>query len=265
MIPLYNEENMNMPELSVVIITFNEERNIAQCLESVKGIADEIVIVDSFSTDKTKEIALSYGVQFIEHAFEGHIQQKNWAAAQSTFPHVLSLDADEVLSEELTQSIIEVKNCWDADGYSFNRLTNYCGSWIRHGSWYPDVKLRLWDRRKGKWGGMNPHDCYEMENGSKIRHLKGDLFHYSYYAISDHTKQVEKFTEITAKVLFDKGKKASLSKLVFGSTIKFFRDYFLKAGFLDGYAGYQIAKISAYATFLKYARLRDLHRNAQGK
>ena len=265
MIPLYNEENMNMPELSVVIITFNEERNIAQCLESVKGIADEIVIVDSFSTDKTKEIALSYGVQFIEHAFEGHIQQKNWAAAQSTFPHVLSLDADEVLSEELTQSIIEVKNCWDADGYSFNRLTNYCGSWIRHGSWYPDVKLRLWDRRKGKWGGMNPHDCYEMENGSKIRHLKGDLFHYSYYTISDHTKQVEKFTEITAKVLFDKGKKASLSKLVFGSTIKFFRDYFLKAGFLDGYAGYQIAKISAYATFLKYARLRDLHRNAQGK
>ena len=140
-----------MPDISAVIITYNEEKNLERCIESVRDIADEIVIVDSFSTDRTKEICKKYELHFIEHKFEGHIQQKNWAITQAKYPHILSLDADEVLSDRLKESIREVKENWTHDGYYFNRLTNYCGKWIRHCGWYPDRKLRLWDSRKGRW------------------------------------------------------------------------------------------------------------------
>ena len=156
-----------MTPISVVIITFNEEKNIGRCLESVKNIADEIVVLDSFSTDKTEEICLQHGASFFQHPFDGHIEQKNRAITYATYPHILSLDADEVLSPELEQSIKAVKENWQADGYYFNRLTNYCGKWIRHCGWYPDRKLRLWDSRKGKWGGVNPHDKYMLEPNAK--------------------------------------------------------------------------------------------------
>ena len=161
-------------KLSVVIITFNEEKNIARCLESVKDIADEIVVVDSFSKDKTEEICRGYGVKFIEHKFEGHIEQKNYASSQATYQHVLSLDADEALSDELKESIIKVKNDWNGYGYSMNRLTNYCGKWIHHCGWYPDTKIRLMDKSKGKWDGDNPHDQFIMQDNAEAIQLKGD-------------------------------------------------------------------------------------------
>lgn len=248
-----------MIKLSVVIITFNEEKNIGRCLDSVKEIADDIVIVDSFSTDKTKEIAISKGARFIEHKFEGHIEQKNWAITQAANPIVLSLDADEVLSYELKISIIEIKNNWQFDGYEMNRLTNYCGKWIKHGGWYPDKKLRLWDSTKGKWGGVNPHDKYEMIESAKIKHLKGDLLHYSYYSLEDHIKQVNKFTEIAANMLLNSNKKPNHFKIFFGPLIKFLRDYVFHLGFLDGYYGFVIARISAHANFLKYAKHKQLY------
>src|SRR5581483_72135 len=124
-----------MSKLSVVIITFNEEKNIGRCLDSVAGIADEVVVVDSFSTDKTEEICKSKGAKFVQHTFPGHIEQKNWALTQTTYPHCLSLDADEALDETLKKSISEVKEKGDCDGYEMNRLTNYCGSWIHHCGW----------------------------------------------------------------------------------------------------------------------------------
>jgi len=132
-------------QLSVVIITFNEEKNIARCLDSVATIADDIVVVDSFSTDNTKHICEEKNIHFIEHKFDGHIEQKNWAITQAKHQYVLSLDADEALTKELQVEIIKAKNNWQYDGYSFNRLTNYCGVWIKHCGWYPDKKLRLWD------------------------------------------------------------------------------------------------------------------------
>ena len=143
-------------KVSAVIITYNEERNIKRCLDSIVGVADEIVVVDSYSTDRTEEICKAYHVKFIQHRFFGHIQQKNWAILQATSPYILSLDADEALSDELRLSILKAKKNWTHDGYYFNRLTNYCGKWIRHTSWYPARKLRLWDSRKGSWGGFNP-------------------------------------------------------------------------------------------------------------
>lgn len=251
-----------MSPISVVIITYNEEKNIARCLESVKSIADEIVVLDSFSKDRTKEICESYGVKFYEHAFDGHIQQKNRAITYASHPYILSLDADEALDDTLQKSILEVKANWTHDGYYMNRLTNYCGHWVRHCNWYPDTKLRLWDSRKGFWTGINPHDKYELKEGDKsTKHIKGDILHYSYYSVEDHYKQVEYFTNIASKEYVEAGKKAPFYKLVANPVAKFIDHYLLHMGFLDGKAGYLISKISAYATWLKYKKIRDLYQS----
>lgn len=249
-----------MPQISVVIIAYNEEKNIGRCLESVKDIADEIVVLDSGSTDRTIEICKGFGANVYHQDFLGHLEQKNKAITFAKYPHVLSLDSDEALDETLKKSISEVKNNWTKDGYYMNRLTNYCGHWVRHCNWYPDTKLRLWDSRKGKWGGINPHDKYEMFDGEKnTGHLKGDILHYSYYSVEDHYKQVEYFTNIASKAYFEKGKKSNVFKLFVNPVAKFIDHYILHLGFLDGKAGFSISKISAYATYLKYKKLRDLY------
>ena len=250
-----------MPEISVVIITYNEEKNISRCLDSIKNIADDIVVVDSFSTDKTEEICKSNGIRFVSHKFEGHIEQKNWAITQAKFPHILSLDADEALDDVLIKSILEIKSNWTKDGYYMNRLTNYCGKWIYHCGWYPDRKLRLWDSRKGKWGGVNPHDRYELfEGDAGAGFINGDILHYSYYTIEEHEKQTEKFTTISANALFAGGKMANWVKLYISPVVKFIQGYFLKLGILDGYYGFQICKISAKSTYLKYYKLKNLYK-----
>lgn len=243
-------------EISVVIITRNEEHNLARCLVSVREVADDVVVVDSFSTDGTERIARAHGARFVQHVFEGHIEQKNWAITQARFPWVLSLDADEALDDKLVRSILQVKRNGRADGYTMNRLTNYCGAWIRHGGWYPDVKLRLWDSRKGRWTGINPHDRYELDPGARTEHLAGDILHYSYNTLEDHYRQVEYFTTIAAKAYQAKGKGAPWLKRVFSPVVKFVGDYVFRGGFLDGRRGFTIARISAYATWLKYDKLR---------
>jgi glycosyltransferase involved in cell wall biosynthesis len=248
-----------MPELSVVIITFNEEKNIGRCLESVQEIADEIVVVDSFSTDRTQEICSRYKVKFIQHKFEGHIEQKNYAITQASYPHILSLDADEALDETAIIEVKKIKDNWEADGYEFNRLTSYCGKWIRHCGWYPDRKLRLWDSRKGMWKGVNPHDRFEMDSSTTTGRLKGDILHYSFYTIEGHVKQVNYFTDIAAEALYKQGKKTNLFHLTASPVFKFFRDYLFKLGFLDGYYGFVVCVISSYATFLKYAKLKSMY------
>jgi glycosyltransferase involved in cell wall biosynthesis len=250
-----------MPKLSVVIITRNEEKNIGRCLDSVKDIAEDIVVVDSFSTDRTEEICKNKGARFFQHAFEGHIEQKNYAVTLTEYQNILSLDADEALDETLKKSIATVKENWKYHGYEMNRLTNYCGTWIKHCGWYPDTKLRMFDKTRGKWGGTNPHDKYEMEPGCRIGKLEGDILHYSYYTIEDHYKQIEYFTTINAKASFDKGKRAPLWKLYIAPVIKFHKDYFIRLGFLDGQAGWQICRLSAWATYVKYKKLRGLYKN----
>jgi glycosyltransferase involved in cell wall biosynthesis len=248
-----------MFQLSVVIITHNEERNIGRCIDSVKTVADDIVVIDSFSNDKTEEICKEKGVRFVQHKFPGHVEQKNWAITQAKYPYILSVDADEALSEQLQKSILETKNNWILNGYYINRMTNYCGQWIHHCGWYPDRKLRLWDSRKGRWGGINPHDKYEMYEGDKTTgHLKGDILHYSYYNIDDHYKQVNYFTDLLAKNQSMIGKSAPLLKLYLSPVVKFIGDYIIRLGFLDGAKGFTICRISAYATFLKYKKIRKI-------
>lgn len=249
-----------MIKLSVVIITFNEEQNIGRCLQSVQSVADEIIVVDSYSTDKTEAICKQYQVSFLQHSFEGHIEQKNYALSHAAYDYVLSLDADEALSPDLQQDIMDIKSNWTADGYTFNRLTNYCGKWIRHCGWYPDKKLRLFKRNKASWGGVNPHDKVEMHKQTTVKHIQANLLHYSFYTIREHIEQINKFSTIKAEGLFKKGKKSHLCKMIFSSWFKFFKGYVLKLGFLDGIYGLIICANSGHANFLKYSKLWSLHK-----
>ncbi len=248
-----------MTSLSVVIITFNEEDKIGYCLDSVASVADDVVVVDSFSTDKTREICLDKKARFIQHKFEGHIEQKNFAITQAKFDHILSLDADECLSEELQKSILDAKNNRKADGYYMNRLSNYCGKWIHHCGWYPDRKIRLLDRLKGGWGGENPHDKIIMNEGTTIGYLKGDLLHYTVDSIAAHKAQIEKFTAISAGQMFKRGKKVAYITIPFRVAFKFLQSYILQLGFLDGYYGFIICSLSANYTWLKYYKLWKLN------
>jgi glycosyltransferase involved in cell wall biosynthesis len=247
-----------MPQLAVVIITFNEEKNIARCLDSIQGIADDVVIIDSFSTDETERICKNYNVRFIQRKWEGYSNTKNYANAQAQYDWVLSLDADEALSEELKQSILTIKQTQELSTYKFHRLTNYCGTWIKHCGWYPDTKIRLFDRRITQWEGSIHERLIIHSNASAVL-LKGDCLHYSYYTLEQHYLQTEKFSTLIAESMFEKGKKVSVFKMWLSPAVKFFSDYIIKRGILDGSAGYTICKISAYTSYLKYKKLRALH------
>ncbi|HEX4888483.1 MAG TPA: glycosyltransferase family 2 protein [Luteibaculaceae bacterium] len=252
-------------KISAVIITYNEERNIKRCLDSLTGVADEIVVLDSFSTDQTQAICQTFPTTFIQHPFEGYIEQKNRAVAHAQFDWVLSLDADEALSDAARLQIAHLKSLQEhPTAYGFNRLTNYCGKWIKHCGWYPDRKIRLFNRLTAHWAGVNPHDIIVFNTPQpELCYLPADLLHYSYYTIEEHIQQTHRFTTIAARALHEKGKKASIIKR-FGSPIfKFLKDYFLRLGFLDGYFGWKICWISAHATYLKYQKLDALGKQSR--
>jgi glycosyltransferase involved in cell wall biosynthesis len=241
-------------KLSVVIITYNEEKNIGRCLESVRGLADEIVVVDSHSTDRTRLICEEHGASIIVHDFEGNIQQKNFAISQATYPHQLSLDADEALSDILRNEIKKVKENWQYDGFRMNRMANYCGQWIRHSGWYPDTKLRLYNSTKGEWKGVNPHDKFEMIESSSIGFLKGDILHYTYYTEQEHRQRSDRYSTIAALDLIKRGKPVYFYKILINPFAKFIRNYLLHLGFLDGYYGFRICMIQTVETYQKYKK-----------
>jgi len=246
-----------MLKISAVIITFNEERNIERCLKSLNQVADEIIVIDSFSEDNTAEICKRFPVKFILKEWMGYSAAKNFGNNIANNDYILSIDADEALSDELKKHIMELKKTDNLlDAYRFNRLTNYCGKWVHFGGWYPDTKLRLWNRNKGKWEG-EIHEEIILKNSTKTGFVKGNLLHFSYYTIEQHLNQANKFTDIMSNDLFKKGKNASIFKLLLSPVFKFIRDYFLKLGFLDGYTGFTICRISANASFMKYYKLRQ--------
>ena len=253
-----------MPKLSVVIITLNEERNIMRCLESVKGIADEVLVMDSFSTDRTPELCRAAGVNFLQRPWEGYSATKNYAASQAANDWIFSLDADEALSEELQASIKKIKSGSEALFGQVKRLTNYCGQWIRHGGWYPDIKLRLYDRRLAAWQG-EVHEQLVLSESRDRQLLEGDLLHYSYYTTAEHDRQLEKFSSLRARELFSKGEQAGLLKIGVKTVSKFLKIYVTRRGFLDGYYGWVIARKSARESYLRYSELRRLHLQAAGQ
>lgn len=250
--------NKNRMKLSAVIITKNEELNIERCLKSLSGIADEIVIVDSYSVDQTKVICEKFQCVFLEREFVDYSDAKNFGNTKSSGDWILSLDADEELSLELKNSILNVKSNPENYTYLFSRLTNYCGSWIRYCGWYPDAKTRLWQKGTANWEGTI-HE--KLVSKYPIKKIKGDILHYSYPSISFHLIKINHFTDYMAKEMFDKGKKGSLVKLVISPPFKFIKKYFLQLGFLDGYAGFIVSTMAAYYVFVKYAKLRILEKS----
>lgn len=248
-----------MIKLSGVIITFNEEKNIEKCLKSLVNVVDEVVVVDSFSTDRTKNICLKYNVTFIEQHFLGYIEQKNFALTQATYDYVVSLDGDEALSKSLQQSILKLKSNWNYDAYYCNRFNNFCGQWIKHSDWYPNKKTRVFDRRSAQWKGINPHDSILLnDENKKIGTLKGDILHWTYQTYSEFNLKTEHFSSISAEAYFKLNKKAPIFKIIFNPTWAFFKAYFLRLGFLDGLNGFIICVQTANITFLKYTKLREL-------
>jgi heptosyltransferase-3 len=254
-----------MVKISAVIITYNEERNIARCIDSLYKVADEVVVVDSYSKDRTREISIEKGARVVEHPFKSHIDQKNFAVTQATHDIVLSLDADEYLSDKLTKSILEVKEKWPTEAYRMNRLSNYGGKWIRHGNWYPDQKIRLWNRRIGLWGGENPHDKIVLTKGIKIQHLRGDILHRAYTDSAETLVKVQSYSEIFARENVGR-KTSSVPKIILRTTFGFLKSYILKRGFMDGFEGLMVAGAVANHVFYKYAKLYEAnHRALLGK
>lgn len=245
-------------KLSAVIITFNEEEHLDKCLTSLQGVVDEIIVVDSFSTDKTEAICKSHDVTFITQKFLGYLEQKNFAISKATHNYILSLDGDEALSDELKASILQVKDNWEFDGYYLHRKNNYCGQWIHHSDWYPDKKLRLFKKGKGEWKGINPHDSYKLQHPKSLGKLKGDLLHWIYRDYKEHNQKVERFSTIAAQSYYDLGIKSSLWKIIYRPTWAFFKAYFLRLGFLDGLNGFIICVQTYNVTFLKYIKLYEL-------
>jgi len=245
-------------KLSVAIITYNEERNIERCLRSVCDWADEIVVVDSFSKDRTQAICESYGARFMTHPFEGHIQQKNYALTQCKCDWILSLDDDEAPDEVLAQHIQNAITESSFGGYRMNRLTNYCGQWVHHCGWYPDTKLRLVRNGQATWQGVNPHDRLELSGDQQSGWLQGNLLHYSYYTREDHFRQIEYFGDIASKALYAQGKRVALPMIYVKVIVQFIKSYLIKSGWRDGKTGWNISVRSAYATWRKYQKLRTL-------
>lgn len=247
-------------KISAVIITCNEERNIRRCLDSIKDVVDEIVIVDSLSSDATELICRDFDVVFISQKWLGYTDQKNLGIDAASNDWILSIDADEELSPQLRHSILKLKKEEVSEDkvFSVKILPNYCGHWIRHCGWYPCPKRRLWNRKAGRWFGLI-HEYVRFSREMDNVMLEGDLNHYSYHNISQHVMKTDKYSTLSADNAFNNGKRCNSGLKVMAKTSwMFFRDFIIKAGFLDGYYGFVVCKMNAYGTFLKYSKLYEL-------
>ncbi len=251
-------------KISVCITAGNEEDNIRRCIESVTW-ADEIIVVDSFSTDRTVEISKEYTNLVYKHRWLGYIMQKNLAKDLASNDWVLFIDADEEVSEALRDEIInEFSNPQTIKEYTcfeFPRMVKFLGRWIKHGDWYPDIKLRLYRKHCGACTGKEPHD--KMIVKGKCKRLKSPLYHYTYKDIHDQLLTMNKFSSITAHTQFEEHKKFNLSYILLRPPLRFLRCYILKRGFLDGIPGLIIAATTAFGVMAKYAKLWELQQNAK--
>ena len=250
-------KSTNKLPLSIALIAHNEERNIDRCLKSVAGIASEIVLVINDCTDRTVEIAKSYGAKVHTDTWHGHRDQKNIALEKTTQLWVLAIDADEELSDELREEIVEFIQADDPAyaGAYFPRKVWFLGRWITHGDWYPDHSLRLIRKDKGRWGGSREHDSMKLEG--KAKKLQADLHHYSNPTLNSQIEKINYFSDIFLQRQLDANKQWSLSHAILRPPWRFFRAYFLRRGFLDGFAGLYAAILSSFAAFVRHSRLYE--------
>jgi glycosyltransferase involved in cell wall biosynthesis len=243
-------------KITATIITLNEERNVARAVESLR-CADEILIVDSGSTDRTVELAEKLGVRVLEAGWLGYAAQKNWAAEHATHEWILSLDADEALSEALEAEIWNLKKTGpDCDAYTMPRLARYLGRWIYHSGWYPDRKVRLYHREQAKWVGDFVHESVQARG--RVGHLQSNILHFTCESLSEHVKTMDRYTTLAAQELAARKVKVPLTRIIADPAWTFFKSYFLQRGFLDGPEGLTIAHMAAFYTFLKYSKARNM-------
>ncbi len=241
-------------KISATIVTLNEERHIARVIESLRCV-EEILVVDSGSTDRTREIARRLGARVIEEPWRGFAAQKNFASACAANDWILSLDADEALTEELEAEILALKLDGPRyDGYSMPRLAQYLGRWILHGGWYPDRKIRLFHRQRGAWQGEYVHESVRV-NGT-VGALDGNLQHFTCDSLSAHLRTLDRYTTLAARELTARNAQVPIRRLLLDPAWTFARTYFIRRGFLDGPQGLAIAWMAALYTFLKYAKAR---------
>jgi glycosyltransferase involved in cell wall biosynthesis len=242
--------------ITATIITANEERNIARAVESLR-CCDEILILDSGSTDRTVELAGKLGARVIEAGWRGFAGQKNWAAEQASHEWILSLDADEALTESLEAEILALKKTGPrCDGYTMPRMANYLGRWILHSGWYPDRKVRLYRRSKAKWVGDFVHESVQVDG--KVGHLEGNILHFTCESLSEHVKTMDRYTTLAAQELVARKETVPLARLLCHPPWMFVKSYFLQRGFQDGMEGLMIAYMAAFYTFLKYSKTRNM-------
>jgi (heptosyl)LPS beta-1,4-glucosyltransferase len=245
-------------KISATIITLNEEENIAEALETLAW-ADEIIVVDSESTDRTVEIALRFTNKVITQKWLGYAAQKNFATEQTTNDWVFNLDADERITPELQRQIETLKQSdhIDAAAFEMPRKVFYLGKWIKHSGWYPDYKIRLYNRTKGRWQGDYVHESVKVDGA--VERLNGDILHYTVRNASEHHLRLDRYTTLAAQEAFEKGKRPSFVAMAFAPFATFIKSYLFKRGFLDGYQGFAIACFAAQYVFLKNIKLWELH------
>jgi glycosyltransferase involved in cell wall biosynthesis len=243
-------------KISATIITCNEERNIARAMESLR-CCDEIVVIDSGSIDRTAEIAANLGARVVESPWPGYARQKNLAAERASYDWILSIDADEALSEALEGEIWHIKkNGPKYDAYTMPRLAQYLGRWILHSGWYPDRKVRLYDRQKARWVGQFVHESVQVQG--RVGHLQSDLLHFTCDSLSEHLKSMDRYTTLAAEQLVSQGARIGWSKLLLDPPFTLFRSFILKRGYLDGVEGLTIAYMAALYNFLKYVKALNM-------
>lgn len=248
-------------KISSIVLTYNEEENIGRCLESLKKVADEMIVVDSYSTDKTEEICRGYGVTFIQHEYVTHIEQKQYAISLANGDYILLLDADECLSEELTSVLLKLKNQPDADAYVIHRFNKYCDRWIRYCGYYPDKKIRFWKKGMASIQGTNPHEQVVADAAASVKRIKQNILHFPYDTVDEHLAHVMKYAAISAKAKYLQGKKANfLIHVLINPVFKFVKKYIFQRGFLDGYYGFIFCAIESGMNFFKYLQLYEYNK-----
>lgn len=255
-------------KITATIITFNEEANIRAACESVSW-ANEILVVDSESTDRTREIAEACGARVIKRGWPGFAQQKQFAADEAAHEWIFSLDADERVSEELRHSIEDLLYTNEerlADGYRVARRSFYMGRWIRGGGWYPNHQLRLYRKSIGEWKGAHIHESVKMQEGARVETLRGDLLHYSIRDAEHHNSMIgERYAPLAARQMYEAGRRTSAFKIATAGTTAFVRSFLLKGGFRDGLAGYAIARFAAHNAYLKHLLLWEMQQKEARK
>jgi glycosyltransferase involved in cell wall biosynthesis len=247
-------------KISGTIVTLDEERNIARAIASLRPCVDEIVVVDSGSADRTREIAAEMGARVVREEWGGYAEQKNFAAACAAHDWILSIDADEELTPALAAEIQALRGAGNHSeaGWTMPRRARYLGRWIQHSGWYPDRKIRLYHRGRGSWKGERVHESVEVAGA--IGELRNDLLHFTCDSLNQHLLTIDRYTSLAAQAIAESGKPAPFRRLVIDPPWTFIRSYFFQRGFLDGMHGFVIAAMAGFYTFLKYAKAREMAR-----